>query len=149
MAEDRHNTVLNLFVEIAMVEHLLRNRLEQLIAEDLTAGQFGIVSHFVRTGKTEERLSILAWSFQDSEAYTAEKIAVLQDKGYVEAEAIPGSNDQNVRLTDAGRQAHERSLQQLRPEVAPLLEEIDSDELVRTLNVIREMRRTLDNLPGR
>jgi DNA-binding MarR family transcriptional regulator len=149
MAEDRHNTVLNLFVEIAMVEHLLRNRLEQLISEDLTAGQFGIVSHFVRTGKAEETLSILAWTFQDSEAYTAEKVAVLQGKGYVDAEAIPGSNDQKVWLTEAGRQAHERTLQQLRPEVAPLLEEIDSDELARTLTVIREMRRTLDNLPGR
>jgi hypothetical protein len=147
--ESQQKTVLNLFVEIAMVEHLLRNRLEQLIVDDLTAGQFGVVSHFVRTDKAQERQSILAWTFQDSDAYMAEKIGVLRDKGYVLAEAVPGSNDQNITLTGAGREAHDRAMQMLRPEVAPLLEEIDPDEIVRTLRVIREMRRTLDNLPGR
>lgn len=149
MDDPAHNTVLNLFVEIAMVEHLLRNRLEQLIVDDLNAGQFGVISHFVRTGKTHERLSILAWTFQDDEAYMAEKIAVLRDKGYVQTEPVPGSNDQNISLTEAGREANGRAMQMLRPEVAPLLEEIEPDELGRALNVIREMRRTLDNLPGR
>ena len=49
-------TVLDLFTEIAIVEHLLRNRYDQSAPAGMTTGQFGILTHFIRGGKSREKL---------------------------------------------------------------------------------------------
>lgn len=143
-------TVLNLFTEIAMVEHLLRNRYDKATPAGMTTGQFGVLTHFIRNGKSRERLSLLAWAFQDDDAYMGEKVASLVKRDMLVTTSIEGSNeDVWVDITDDGRAAHALALDQIGPEVAQLIEGIDMGDLETALRVIRDIRRTLDNLPDR
>ena len=140
-------TVLDLFTEIAIVEHLLRNRYDQSAPAGMTTGQFGILTHFIRGGKSREKLSVLAWAFQDSEDYMAEKVASLVARGLL---ASPPSDQEIwVEITDAGREMHGQALDEIGPEVEQLLEGIDLDDLQISLRVLQDIRRTLDNLPDR
>ena len=140
-------TVLDLFTEIAIVEHLLRNRYDPSAPAGMTTGQFGILTHFIRGGKSREKLSVLAWAFQDSEDYMAEKVASLVARGLL---ASPPSDQEIwVEITDAGREMHGQALAEIGPEVEQLLEGIDLDDLQISLRVLQDIRRTLDNLPDR
>jgi DNA-binding MarR family transcriptional regulator len=143
-------TVLNLFTEIAMVEHLLRNRYDKATPAGMTTGQFGVLTHFIRNGKSRERLSLIAWAFQDDDAYMAEKVASLVARDMLTTMAIEGSDgDLWVEITEEGREAHARALDEIGPEVAQFIEGIDMGDLETALRVIRDIRRTLDNLPDR
>lgn len=140
-------TVLDLFTEIAIVEHLLRNRYDQSAPAGMTTGQFGILTHFIRGGKSREKLSVLAWVFQDSEDNMAEKVASLVARGLLAS--APSDEEIWVEITDAGREMHGQALAEIGPEVEQLLEGIDLDDLQISLRVLQDIRRTLDNLPDR
>jgi len=140
-------TVLDLFTEIAIVEHLLRNRYDRSSPAGMTTGQFGILTHFIRGGKSREKLSVLAWAFQDSEDYMAEKVASLVARGLLAS--APSDQDIWVEITDAGREMHGSALAEIGPEVEQLLEGIDLDDLKISLRVLQDIRRTLDHLPDR
>ena len=143
-------TVLHLFTEIAMVEHLLRNRYDKATPAGMTTGQFGLLGHFIRNGKTRDRLSLLAWAFQDDDAYMAQKVKALADRDMISTMPVEGSDgDLWVEITDEGREAHARALDEIGPEVAQFIEGIEPAELQTALRVIRDIRRTLDNLPDR
>ncbi len=143
-------TVLNLFTEIAMVEHLLRNRYDKATPAGMTTGQFGVLTHFIRNGKSRERMSLLAWAFQDDDAYMAQKVKALADRDMVRTTPVDGADgDLWVDITDDGREAHARALDEIGPEVAQFIEGIEPAELDTALRVIRDIRRTLDNLPDR
>ena len=147
---NEEKTVLHLFTEIAMVEHLLRNRYDKATPAGMTTGQFGLLGHFIRNGKARERLSLLAWAFQDEDAYMAQKVSSLVDRDMLITTPIEGSDgDHWVDITDHGREAHARALDQIGPEVAQFLEGIDREDLKTAHRVIQDIRRTLDNLPDR
>ncbi|MEY3658618.1 MAG: hypothetical protein RLZZ561_2105 [Pseudomonadota bacterium] len=140
-------TVLDLFTEIAIVEHLLRNRYDRASPAGMTTGQFGILTHFIRGGNAREKLSVLAWAFQDSEDYMAEKVASLVARGLLAS--APSDQDVWVEITDAGREMHGQALAEMGPEVEQLLEGIELADLQISLRVLQDIRRTLDNLPDR
>jgi DNA-binding MarR family transcriptional regulator len=144
-------TVLHLLTEIAMVEHLLRNRHDKVTPAGMTTGQFGVLTHFIRNEKSRERLSLLAWAFQDDDAYMAQKVTSLVERDLLTTVAVEGSSsgDLWVEITEAGREAHARAIDEISPEVAQFIEGIDMGEMETALRVIREIRRTLDNLPDR
>jgi len=143
-------TVLHLLTEISIVEHLLRNRHDKVTPAGMTTGQFGVLTHFIRNGKSRERLSLLAWAFQDDDAYMATKVASLVERDLLVTADVVGSNgDLWVEITEEGREAHARAVEEISPEVAQVIEGIDMGEMETALRVIREIRRTLDNLPDR
>jgi DNA-binding MarR family transcriptional regulator len=138
--------VLDMFTEIAILEHLIRKRLEPLETGGLTAQQFGVVNYFSRLGKTEEKISTIAWCFQVDIEYMRETVDFLVAEGLL---SIDQANDPCVRLTDAGRAHHDETVSSMAPEVLPLLEEFDIEDLRTTTRVLMELRRTMDNLPDR
>jgi len=140
-------TALDLFREIAIVEHLLRNRYDRSSPAGMTTGQFGILTHLIRGGKSREKLSLLAWAFQDSEDYMAEKVASLVARGLLAS--APSNQDIWVEITDAGREMHGQALAEIGPEIEQLLEGIELEDLKTSLRVVQDIRRTLDNLPDR
>lgn len=147
---DEEKTVLHLFTEIAMVEHLLRNRYDKATPAGMTTGQFGVLTHFIRNGKSRERLSLLAWAFQDDDDYMAQKVATLAGRGMLTTTPIEGSDgDMWVDITDDGREAHALALDEIGPEIAQLIEGVDMEDLKTAHRVIQDIRRTLDNLPDR
>jgi len=140
-------TALDLFREIAIVEHLLRNRYDRSSPAGMTTSQFGILTHLIRGGKSREKLSLLAWAFQDSEDYMAEKVASLVTRGLLAS--APSNQDIWVEITDAGREMHGQALAEIGPEIEQLLEGIELEDLKTSLRVVQDIRRTLDNLPDR
>lgn len=143
-------TVVDLFTEVAIVEHLLRTRMERRADGELNAGQFGILNHLLRTGIISTTVSAMAWAFQDSEEYMASKVDSLEAIGLVNCAPVTGTNDdRTVAVTDEGRAAHARAIEAMSPEVEPLFEGLSLEDVQTSVAVLQEVRRTLDNLPDR
>lgn len=138
--------LLDLFTEVAIIEHLVRGRFEPKDYYDLTAAQFGVINFFCRLNKTEERLSGLAWCFQVEIEVMRQTVASLVALGYVQRDAAA---DPCVRMTDTGREKHANLLDNMAPDIAPVVSEIDPEDLRITARTLMEIRRTLDNLPDR
>ncbi len=144
------DTLLGLFTEIAIIEHLARTRIERTSDDPAEAGQFGILNYFRRTHPDPDTIGGIAWSFQEEEAHTADKVASLEAKGYVTVTPA-GSRDASavVFVTEAGRQAQEDKVQSMAPDFEQLVAEIPTEDLETTVRTLHEIRLTLDHLPDR
>lgn len=144
---DRERLLLDLFTEIAVVEHLVRNFLDPIEPLGMSAAQFGALNYFIRNNREEERKGILAWIFQVEEAEMDGHLRALETRGYVARR--PDGDDEIIVLTDAGRDAHRGAIAAMAPEVEPLMSEFRDEELEQTVAVLQEVRRIFDNLPER
>lgn len=148
--EDMREVLLGLFTETAILEHLMRSRGEDSLSEGMSAGHFGVLNYFVINHPDPDRVSSIAWCFQEDVEYTLSKITTLAELGFVSAEPVDGSNsDPVVSLTAAGREAHAESLERMAPDIESAVSEIAEEDLRITFRTLREIRLTLDNLPDR
>lgn len=147
---DMEETLLGLFTEIAIIEHLARTRIERSSGDPAAAGQFGILNYFRHTHPGPDTIGGIAWAFQEDESHTADKVSALEAKGYV-AVTPAGSRESTatVFITDAGRQAQEDKVQSMAPDFEQLVAEIPVEDLETTVRTLREIRLTLDHLPDR
>lgn len=148
-------TLLSLFTDIAIIEHLTRTRIERKVREGAlpegpNAQHFGVLNYFVRNHHGPDSIAGIAWAFQEEEEYTMTKIAEMARLGYVTLS--PNGNlapDTMVSITDAGRAAQNQRVEDMAPEFVALMTEIPVAELETAANVLRDLRLTLDNLPDR
>ncbi len=147
---EMEDTLLGLFTEVAIIEHLARTRIERTSDNPASAGEFGILNYFNRTHPDPDTIGGSAWAFQEDEARTIDKIASLEAKGYVIV-TPPQSRESDavVFVTEAGREAQEEKIQSMAPEFEQLVAEIPSADLITTVRTLREIRLTLDHLPDR
>lgn len=152
---DLRDTLLNLFTDVAIIEHLTRTRIERKVREGHLpegpgAQQFGVLNYFVRNHHGPDTIAGIAWAFQEEEDHTAAKIAEMARIGLVEVDP-PGNlgPDTMVSITQAGRDAQQKRVDDMAPEFIPLVSEISRDDLDTAARVLREIRLTLDNLPDR
>lgn len=147
---EMEETLLGLFTEIAIIEHLARTRIERSSDGTTSAGEFGILNYFRRTHPDPDTISGIAWSFQEEESHTADKVASLEAKGYVTVTPA-GSRDGSaiVFVTEEGREAQEEKIQSMAPDFEQLVAEIPNGDLDTTVRTLREIRLTLDHLPDR
>jgi DNA-binding MarR family transcriptional regulator len=138
--------LLDIFTDIAILEHLTRERFNPAAGE-LDARQFGVINYLVRQKKSSETVSTLAWCFQvdlrDMDA-TVERLAAL---GFIRIDRL--ANDRCVFLTPSGAARHEEFLSTVAPDVTELLSEFEPEALRITAETLKDLRRTLDNLPDR
>ena len=144
---DREKLLLDLFTEIARVEHLVRNHIAQIETGGLTAGQFGALNYFIRHDRPQERRSVLAWLFQVTVDEMDVHLNALERRGLIGR--IGDGDDQIIGITAAGRAAYADSIRKMAPEIEPLMAEFDDEDLTRTVEVLKEVRRIFDNLPER
>jgi DNA-binding MarR family transcriptional regulator len=147
MPADRQKLLLDLFTEVAVVEHLCRNYIDSVVALDLTPGQFGALNYFIRNNRDRERKAILAWLFQVSPDEMETHLAALEQRGFIRRE--PDGDDQVIVMTEAGRNGHADALARMAPEFEPLMSEFADEDLDQALNTLQEIRRVFDNLPER
>lgn len=147
MAADRQKLLLDLFTEVAVVEHLCRNYIDSVVALDLTPGQFGALNYFMRNNRDRERKGILAWLFQVTPDEMDTHLIALEQRGYVRRE--PDGDDEVIVMTEAGRNGHAAALARMAPEIEPLMSEFADETLDQALNTLQEIRRVFDNLPER
>jgi hypothetical protein len=138
--------LLDLFTEVAIIEHLVRSRLEPKSYYSLPAAQFGVLNFFCRLSKSEERLSGLAWCFQVEVEAMRGTVENLVNLGYVDWD---DAADPCVCITDKGREKHAVMVESMAPDIAPVVAEIAPEDLRTTARILTEIRRTLDNLPDR
>ncbi len=65
--EELTEALTGLFVEVAIIEHLARTRMERHYTGDLSAGQMGILNYFVRNHDGPDSIAGIAWAFQEEE----------------------------------------------------------------------------------
>jgi DNA-binding MarR family transcriptional regulator len=143
----RERLLLDFFTEIAIVEHLVRKHMETLNHSDFTAAEFGLLNYFVRNQRERESKATLAWCFQVSIEEMEPVIAALEQRGLLGR--IGQGDDQVIGITASGHSAHAEAVDKMAPEIAPLMSEFADDDLAKAVEVLRETRRTFDNLPER
>ena len=145
--DSQQRLLLDLFTEIAIIEHLVRNRLAPEDDEELPAGQFGALNYFVRGSKKREWLATLAFAFQVTEDEMNIHLNALEARGLLRRELEGGRVC--IHITPEGETAHTDAMARMAPKIAPAMEEFATEDLELTKSVLQEIRRTLDNLPDR
>ena len=138
--------LLDLFTEIAVLEHIMRNRLKPDYAGVFTPAEFGLLNYFCRNNRVEDRLSHVALSFEVDEAEARLPLVALVVRGWLTADS---DADPCIRLTSGGRQVHDAMVIQMAPEIQEIVGEIDPEQLRITAATLKEIRRTAANLPPR
>jgi DNA-binding MarR family transcriptional regulator len=146
---DMRETLVGLFTEVAIVEHLTRTRVERQFPEGIETAHFGILNYFIRNHPGPDTIGGIAWAFQEDEDRVAGQVEALASLGYVSLVQGLKQSDTMVSVTDAGRAAQERQLDQIGPDFEQLVGEIPLEELQITHRVLHEIRLVMDNLPDR
>jgi hypothetical protein len=147
--EDMQQTMLGLFTEVSILEHLVRMREDRFATDDLQTGDFGVLNYFVLNRQTADSIAGIAWCFQEEEDYTRSKVEKLARRGLVSLTPESDNLAAMVMISDAGRAAHGQILARIAPEIKMAVAEIPFDALKLTFKTLREIRLTLDNLPDR
>ena len=142
-------TLLGLFTEIAILEHLARTRIERLFPDGLKAGEFGLLNYFIVNHPSPDSVAGIAWAFQDAEDIIFRRASKLAELGYVTMTSAINPGDAVVAITEAGREAQRRELEAIGPEFTQLVAEIPLEELEITRRTLHEIRLVMDNLPDR
>ncbi len=138
--------LLDLFTEIAILEHLVRQRFNP-IASELDAQQFGVLNYMVRQRRTSEKVGTLAWCFQVEVPPMMASCEALAARRYAEIDWVDG--ERHIFLTDTGRARHQSFLDEAATDVVEIVSDFDPEALRVTAETLRELRRTFDNLPDR
>ena len=148
--EDLQETLLGLFTEIAVLEHLVRAREERHAEDDLTMGDFGVLNYFMVNHPDPDSVAGIAWCFQEEEAYTRAKIEGLASRDLITLSPNVADNTlAMVKITDIGREAHAQIVARVAPDIMMAVAEISREDIETTFKTLRNIRLTLDNLPDR
>ena len=146
---DLRETLLGLFTEAAIVEHLVRTRVERKFSDGLEAAHFGIINYFIRNHQGPDSVAGLAWAFQEDEARVLDQVQHLERLGYVTVISGIRPADAMINVTAAGRAAQDAELDRMGPDFEQLVSEIPIEELAIAHRVLHDIRLVLDNLPDR
>ncbi len=136
-------TVLSLFVEIGRIEPLIEKRVNTSRPAGLNENQFAILSHMVGVGPKGETRASLKWAMSGLGDLCDDEIDKAIELGLV---ILSGNR---LCITPTGRQKQESAVISMSPDFEQLLHELPIEQLELTRNTLREIRRTLDNLPDR
>jgi DNA-binding MarR family transcriptional regulator len=130
--------------EIAIIEHLARNRLERVLPDGLRASHFVVLNHLTRLGDGRSLVRI-ARAVQVERATMTNTIQRLEERGLVRVAPDPSDGrGKRVYLTEAGRAAREASVAAATEAVAPAAASLRSEEIEAVLPVLRRLRAALD-----
>lgn len=142
------DTVISLFSEIGILETLVKTRINDRRPAGLDENHFAMLNHMVRTEGRGETKAALSWNFEDMCGNVDNEIDVLATNNLIVIRPDPANNDQDhVMLTPEGHDAYISAIKTLSPDFENLLSGITIEELDKTMVTLREIRRTLDNLP--
>jgi hypothetical protein len=145
----REATVVDLFTEIAVLEALVRRRIERGQPEGLSEPQMSIL---VVLGKGDAQgisRAGLEWLFDGGLPNFADHLAMLVERGLVTVTRAIQCEDDVIAMSPDGANALASAVGTLSQQFEPALDEIETDAMDAALATLREIRRTLDNLPDR
>ena len=143
------DTVVNLFAEIAILEMLVKTRINDRRPAGLNENHFAMLNHLVRANGRGDSRTAFAWSFEGMCDNIDGEIDTLASNNLISIQPDSANNDQDhVMLTTEGHAAYTSAIKTLSPDFESLLSGITIEELDSTMVILREIRRTLDNLPN-
>jgi DNA-binding MarR family transcriptional regulator len=130
--------------EVAIIEHLARNRLERVLPDGLRASHFVVLNHLVRLGDGRSPARI-ARAVQVERPAMTNTIQKLEAKGLVRVGPDPrDGRGKLVFLTEAGRAAREAGVVAAVAAIGPVASTLEEDELRVALPLLRRLRAALD-----
>ncbi len=141
--------VAGLFLEISILEHLGRTRIEGKYGDGLDLGQFGILGYLIRLSDTRHTIGSIAWTFQEDEARVERQVRGLAELGLVTLTEGIKPLDSVPVINAQGREAYEARLSRMEPEFRQIVSEIPPEDLETAYRVLHELRLVMDNLPDR
>jgi DNA-binding MarR family transcriptional regulator len=130
--------------EVAIIEHLARNRLERVLPDGLRASHFVVLNHLTRLGDGRS-LARIARAVQVERPAMTNTIQKLEARGLVRVGPHPrDGRGKLVFLTDAGRAARAACVAAGHAAIAPVAEGIAPEELLAALPLLRRLRAALD-----
>lgn len=133
------------FNEISIIAQLSGAAFERVLPEGLSLAGFGVLNHFVRLARDEERPTQLARNFQVTKGAMTNTLQRLEAAGFITLSPDPEDGRGKIaRITRAGRAAREQAIARIAPVLSDLLNVFPAAELKRVLPVLTKLRQTLD-----
>jgi DNA-binding MarR family transcriptional regulator len=130
--------------EIAIIEHLARNRLERVLPDGLRASHFVVLNHLARLGDGRSPARI-ARAVQVEPPAMTNTIQKLEARGFVRTAPHPrDGRGKLVYLTESGRAAREAAVAAATAAIAPLASRLDPAEIQALLGPLQRLRAALD-----
>lgn len=133
------------FNEIAIIAQLSGAAFERVLPEGLSLAGFGVLNHFVRLARDEERPTQLARNFQVTKGAMTNTLQRLEAAGFITLSPDPEDGRGKIaRITRAGRAAREQAIARMVPVLEEFLQAFPAAELKRVLPALTKLRQTLD-----
>jgi len=130
--------------EVAIIEHLARNRLERALPDGLRVSHFVVLNHLTRMGDGRSLVRI-ARAVQVERPAMTNTIQKLEARGLVRLEPDPrDGRGKRVFLTEAGRAVRADAVAIAHATIAPIAPDITQAEIIAALPLLRRLRAALD-----
>jgi DNA-binding MarR family transcriptional regulator len=144
MSEDPIALYFEFFNEIAIIEQLSRNVLEDRLPDGLIAPHFSVLNHLVRLGDGRAPIDI-ARAFQVPKTSMTHTLKVLERHRLITLRPNPGDGRSKlVYITEAGRTLRNETIRAMTPEFRAMAEAFDAEQLRAALPFLKAMRAYLD-----
>ena len=145
---DPNMGLFQLFTEIGIIDQLLQNQVERLLAPQLNLAQFALLNHMSRSGE-DASLVQLAAAMQVTKPAMTNTVRRLAGNDLVSV--VPDEHDQRgkrVSLTHTGVKAHQRAIRLLSEHLQVIQNLMEPQDLTTTLQCLGVVRRWLDTNRG-
>ncbi len=136
------NAAVELLTEVSILAPLISARIDGLEPEGLNECRLSILMILARNDGLGMSRDSLEWMLEDSEPSIAMEI-----ENVIVAGLVGVGIDDHLQLTDMGRAKLDGAIRALMPKFEPALQGVPVDAMIKSMETIREIRRTLDNLP--
>jgi DNA-binding MarR family transcriptional regulator len=139
--------VVDLFSEVSILEPLINQQIERDKPEGFGEVAMAILITLSRLGDVGIARGALIWELEDSNDATAAEIDALIARGLIVVSPADQPERQKLVLSNDGRLAMAAAVRALLPRFKPALEGLSIEAMIQATETLREIRRTLDNLP--
>lgn len=140
-----------LLTEVTILEPLIRSRIETAKPEGLSDTDLTVLMILKRQMGLPITQTALLWMMGEEHPGAVEDIDRAVDAGLISVKALEASDgndgDRNLLLTPRGMKKCESAIQSLLPKFEPALLDVPFEAIEQAMTTLREIRRTLENLP--
>ncbi|MFK7874511.1 MAG: MarR family winged helix-turn-helix transcriptional regulator [Paracoccaceae bacterium] len=135
-----HALAIGLFSEVIAADQAIRSRLSRVLPKGMELSHFSVLNQLARSGG-EKTPAQLAHTFGVTRGAMTNTISKLETAGFVHVR--PDWDDARrklVAISPAGKAAWDQALSALAPLISRAVQDLDEEEVRRSLPVLRSLR---------
>lgn len=144
---DWERAAVDMLTEVSMLEPIIKSLVTRLKPESLGEAPLSALVMASRVGPVGATRSALNFSFERYGNSLGDALDELAASGALDRTAGSTPDDDLFRITDKGTAVLDDALRALIPAFEPAMRDIPVARMDETMELLREIRRTLDNLP--